>query len=49
MVYLKEIIRQNRLRLLKYKNIELVAYLSVTSPEDLENYDSELSPDEEVS
>jgi hypothetical protein len=49
MVYLKEIIKQNKLKLLQYKNIELVAYLSITAPEELENFDIELSPEEEVS
>lgn len=49
MVYLREILKHNKAKLFQYKNIELVAYLSVTSPEDLKNYDSELSPDEEVS
>lgn len=48
MVYLREIIKQTRLKFLQYKNIELVAYLSITSPSELETIDFELSPDEEI-
>ncbi|MFY1611820.1 hypothetical protein ACOMSG_03100 [Macellibacteroides fermentans] len=48
MVYLRRIISENRLKITQFKNIELVAYLSIVSPEELGNYDFELSPDEEV-
>lgn len=49
MVYLKEVIKQNRSKFFQYKNIELAAYLSVVAPEELGKYAFELSPDEEVS
>jgi hypothetical protein len=48
MVYLNEIIKQNRLKLLQYGNIELVAYLAITSPDEIGSCSFELSPDEEV-
>lgn len=48
MVYLKEIIRNNRLKIIQYRNIELVAYLSIASPGELEDFEYELSPDEEI-
>jgi hypothetical protein len=48
MVYLREVLKQNRDRLIQYKNIELVAYLFVLSPEELSNHDFELTPEEEI-
>lgn len=48
MVYLRKIIAENKSKLIQIKNIELVAYLSIVSPEKLGGYDFELSPDEEV-
>ncbi len=48
MVYLKEIIKNNKLKIIQTKNIELVAYLSITSIDELVNFEYELSPDEEV-
>jgi hypothetical protein len=48
MVYLREILNHNKSRLLQSKNIELVAYLSISSPEELTNYDYDLSPDEKI-
>ncbi|HEY8658022.1 MAG TPA: hypothetical protein VIL78_03250, partial [Hanamia sp.] len=48
MVYLKEIIKSNKLKLIQNKNIELAAYLSISSIEELEIFEYELSPDEEV-
>lgn len=47
MVYLKKIIEENRDKLIRYKNIELVAYFSIVSPDKLNGYDFDLSPDEE--
>ncbi len=49
MVYLREILKHNRTKLIQYKNIELAAYLCVQSFEELPNHSFELSPDEEVS
>lgn len=49
MVYLREILKHNRTKLIQYKNIELAAYLYVQSFEELPNHSFELSPDEEVS
>lgn len=48
MVYLREILKQNRKKLIQYKNIELAAYLYVQSFEELPNHSFELSPDEET-
>lgn len=48
MVYLREIIEKNKSNLIQYKNIELVAYLSIVSPEGLGNHDFDLTHDEEV-
>lgn len=48
MVYLREILRHNKAKLIQYKNIELVAYLSVQCFEELVNHSFELSPDEEI-
>jgi hypothetical protein len=48
MVYLREILKHNRTKLIQYKNIELAAYLCVQSFEDLPNHSFELSPDEEI-
>jgi len=48
MVYLREILKQNRDKLIQYKNIELAAYLYVQRFEELPNHTFELSPDEEV-
>jgi hypothetical protein len=49
MVYLREILKHNRTKLIQYKNIELAAYLYVQSFGELPNHSFELSPDEEVS
>ena len=48
MVYLREMLKQNKAKLLQLKNIELVAYLYVSSFEELDKYDFELSPEEEI-
>ncbi|MDR6761911.1 hypothetical protein J2Y38_002120 [Flavobacterium sp. 2755] len=48
MVYLRELLKQNRERLIQYKNIELAAYLHIQSFEDLPNHPFELSPEEEI-
>jgi hypothetical protein len=48
MVYLREILKHNKAKLLQYKNVELVAYLYIQSFEELPNHSFELSPDEEV-
>lgn len=48
MVYLREILKHNRTKLIQFKNIELAAYLCVQSFEDLPDYSFELSPDEEI-
>ncbi|MEO5644058.1 MAG: hypothetical protein ABIQ40_16925 [Bacteroidia bacterium] len=49
MVYLREIIQSNKSKILQYKNIELVAYLFVASPQELINYEFELTLEEEIS
>lgn len=49
MVYLREILKNNRSKLIQYKNIELAAYLFVQSFEELPSYSFDLSPEEEVS
>lgn len=48
MVYLREILKHNRTKLIQSRNIELAAYLSVQSFEELQNNSFELSPDEEI-
>lgn len=48
MVYLRNLITENRSKLIQLKNIELAAYLSIVSPEKLGDYDFELSPDEKI-
>lgn len=48
MVYLREIIKQNKEKLIQYKNIELAAYLYVSSPDELTSNEFELSPEEEI-
>jgi hypothetical protein len=48
MVYLREMLRQNREKLIQYKNIELAAYLFVQHFEELSNHTFELTPDEEI-
>ncbi len=48
MVYLREILRHNKAKLIQYKNIELAAYFYVQSFEELSNHAFELSPDEEI-
>lgn len=48
MVYLREILKQNKAKLFQYKNIELVAYLYVRSFEDLPTHSFELTPEEEI-
>lgn len=48
MVYLREILKHNRTKLIQYKNIELAAYLCVHFFEELPNHSFELTPDEEI-
>ena len=48
MVYLREILKHNKAKLIQYKNIELAAYLYAQSFEELLNHSFELSPEEEV-
>lgn len=48
MVYLREILKHNKSKLIQYKNIELAAYLYAQSFEELPNHSFELSPEEEV-
>ncbi|WP_281637024.1 hypothetical protein [Flavobacterium marginilacus] len=48
MVYLREILKHNKEKLIQYKNIELAAYLHIQSFEDLPNQTFELSPEEEI-
>lgn len=48
MVYLREIIKHNKAKLIQYKNIELAAYLYTQSFEELTNHSFELTPDEEI-
>lgn len=48
MVYLREILKHNKAKLIQYKNIELAAYLYTQSFEELPNHSFELSPEEEV-
>lgn len=48
MVYLREILKHNKAKLIQFKNIELAAYLYVQSFEELPNHSFELSPEEEV-
>jgi hypothetical protein len=48
MVYLREILKHNKSRLIQYKNIELAAYLYAQSFEELPNHSFELSPEEEA-
>ncbi len=48
MVYLREILKHNKAKLIQYKNIELAAYLFAQSFEELPNHSFELSPEEEV-
>ncbi|NTW32483.1 MAG: hypothetical protein HGB12_07645 [Bacteroidetes bacterium] len=47
MVYLREILKHNKAKLIQYKNIELAAYLYAQSFEELINHSFDLSPDEE--
>lgn len=48
MVYLREILKNNKAKLIQNKNIELAAYLYAQSFEELPNHSFELSPEEEV-
>lgn len=48
MVYLREILKHNKAKLIQYKNIELAAYLCVQTFEELSNHSFELTPDEEI-
>lgn len=48
MVYLREILKHNKAKLIQYKNIELAAYMCVQTFEELPNHSFELSPDEEI-
>lgn len=48
MVYLREILKHNKAKLIQYKNIELAAYLFTQSCEELINHSFELSPDEGI-
>lgn len=48
MVYLRELLKQNKVKLSQLKNIELAAYLHVQDCEQLKHQIFELSPEEEV-
>ncbi|WP_288461536.1 hypothetical protein [uncultured Chryseobacterium sp.] len=48
MVYLREILKYNRTKLIQYKNIELAAYLFIQQFDELLNHTFELTPDEEI-
>lgn len=48
MVYLRKIIEENKIRIAQHKNIELAAYLFTTSPNLIDSYVFELTPDEEI-
>ena len=48
MVYLREIIKHSKAKLIQYKNIELAAYLYAQSFEELPDHSFELTPDEEI-
>lgn len=48
MVYLREVLKHNKEKLIQHKNIELAAYLHIQSFEDLPNQTFELSPEEEI-
>lgn len=48
MVYLREVLKHNKEKLIQNKNIELAAYLHVQSFENLPNQSFELSPEEEI-
>jgi len=48
MVYLREIIQQNRNKILQFKNIETVAYLYFYNPTEFGLYDFILTPEEEI-
>jgi hypothetical protein len=49
MVYLRQHIQESQRRLSQNQNIELAAYLAITSPSRLEQQHFELTPDEQVS
>jgi len=49
MVYLRELLKHNKDKLLENKNIETVAYLYISSPQTLTNYEFDLTPEEEIS
>ncbi len=48
MVYLREIIKYNKEKLLQFNNIEVVAYLYINNPEKLFDVDFDLSPEEQI-
>lgn len=48
MVYLREILKHNRTKLLQSRNIELAAYLYIQSFEELPKNSFELTPEEEI-
>lgn len=48
MVYLREILKYNRAKLIQYKNIELSAYLYVQCIEEMPNHSFDLTPEEET-
>ncbi len=48
MVYLREILKQNKEKLFQFKNIELAAYLYLHSYEEFANHNFELTPEEEI-
>jgi hypothetical protein len=48
MVYLNDILKQNKARLCINKNIELAAYLFISSPSELSLFDFELTFEEEI-
>lgn len=48
MVYLREILKQNRDKILAFNNLETATYLSITNPEKLSNTELELTNEEQV-
>lgn len=48
MVYLREILKHNKAKLIQNKNIELAAYLYIQCFEEIPNHSFELTPEEEI-
>lgn len=48
MVYLKELLKENKERLIQFSNLEAAAYLSLTDSFEFENYSFRLTPEEEI-